>query len=240
MAHATATHVKGAKGDFHKLDEAIAKGPMPARRPLDAPRSSDPLIYRQGVLRSVHPTSRQRSNFLLDGSPQNPYAPLLGAFVIFGRVVRRGHQGTATRKGKNLHSPKRLWLAVSMERATGVEPATSTLARLSGSNALPAPSSISPGQSPFSGVGGCRLFTAVFVPVVDQTSGLHPRPTHCMIRGEARFSPEEPCSRRSASPPQTGSCKEEAAQRKSRADWPAPLAKREASMATVTKLNLSR
>ena len=29
MAHATAIHVKGAKGDFHKLDEEIAKGPMP-------------------------------------------------------------------------------------------------------------------------------------------------------------------------------------------------------------------
>ena len=29
MAHATAIHVKGAKGDFHKLDEAIEKGPMP-------------------------------------------------------------------------------------------------------------------------------------------------------------------------------------------------------------------
>lgn len=29
MAHATAIHVEGAKGDFLKLDEAISEGPMP-------------------------------------------------------------------------------------------------------------------------------------------------------------------------------------------------------------------
>ena len=29
MAYATAIHVKGAKGTCHKLDEEIAKGPMP-------------------------------------------------------------------------------------------------------------------------------------------------------------------------------------------------------------------
>jgi len=29
VAHATAIHVQGTKEDFHKLDEAVSKGPMP-------------------------------------------------------------------------------------------------------------------------------------------------------------------------------------------------------------------
>jgi hypothetical protein len=90
----------------------------------------------------------------------------------------------------------------------GVEPLTSPVRGVRGPICRPAAFPVFPAQRPFSIVHDIPLETPVFRCDVDQmwTSKSAAVSSHpaTILRGRARVAPEEPCSRRSPSPPDTG------------------------------------